>query len=94
MPASSAACAAWCRGSASSSPAVPVIVNGRITLSCSARASACSAAWFGALVTELAVGEPGQQISLHDRDVPLDRGRAIFPFPSGAVPVRRITRIR
>ena len=30
-----------------------------------------------ALVTELAVGEPGQQVSLHDRDVPEDRCRAI-----------------
>ena len=36
MSASSAACAVWCRGSASSSPAEPVIANGRISRSASA----------------------------------------------------------
>ena len=78
MSASSAACAVWCRGSASRSSAEPVIANGRISRSDSARASARSAAWLAArLVTELAVGEPGQQVSLHDRDVPEDRGGAI-----------------
>jgi hypothetical protein len=30
-----------------------------------------------ALVTELTMGEPGQQLRLHDRDVPDDRGRAV-----------------
>ena len=34
------------RGSASSSPAEPVIANGRISRSASARASARSVAWF------------------------------------------------
>src|SRR5690349_24253289 len=48
MSASSAACAVWCRGSASSSAAAPVIANGRTSRSDSARASARSAAWFAA----------------------------------------------
>jgi hypothetical protein len=30
-----------------------------------------------ALVTEFPVGEPGQQVGLHDGDVPLDRCRVI-----------------
>jgi hypothetical protein len=70
-------------------------VNGRITAALLGE----SERMFGglvrrALVTELTVGEPGQQMRLDDRDVPLDRGRAIFPFPSRRCPVRRITRIR
>ena len=49
MSASSAACAVSSRGSVSSSSAEPVITNGKVvTLSCSARASACSTDWFAA----------------------------------------------
>ena len=78
MSASSAACAVWCRGTASSSPAEPVIANGRISRSDSARASGPFSRLAGrALVAELAVGEPGQQVSLNDLDVPEDWGRAI-----------------
>ena len=48
MSASSAACAVWCRGSASSNSREPVIANGSTSRSGSARANARSAAWSAA----------------------------------------------
>ena len=78
MSASSAACAVSCRGSASSSSRrarhherqdQPVrLGEGQRALGGLVRR---------ALVTELTVGQPGQQVSLHDRDVPDDRCRAV-----------------
>ena len=78
MSASSAACAVSCRGSASSSSRGARHRERQdqpVRLRQGQRA-------FGrlvrrALVTELAMGEPGQQVRLHDRDVSEDRGRAI-----------------
>ena len=36
------------------------------------------------LITELTVGQPGQQLRLHDRDVPDDRRRAVQDIPHRA----------
>ena len=85
MSASSAACAVSCRGSASSSSREPVISerqDGPVRLGEGQRA-------FGglvrrALVTEFTVGQPGEQVSLHDREVPDDRCGAVQDVPQRA----------
>jgi len=105
MSVSRAACAVWCRGSASSSSAEPVIANGRTSLSDSARASARSAAWFAACrFTELTMGGARRagapQRALCTRGpvpVPLRnivqraQGRPTDRLPRGRSPARAIT---
>ncbi len=67
MSVSRAACAVSCLGTASSSSIEPVIANGRMSRSASARRKRALHGRAGsALVAELAVRERGQQVRLDD----------------------------
>jgi hypothetical protein len=74
MSASSAAWAVWCRGSDSSSSRDQVITNGETqAVGLRQLQRALNGRVRGAMVTEVLMSQPGQQLSLQDSRVANDR---------------------
>ena len=82
MSATSAACDVACGGRAVSSSHPPVIANGRISRSGSARCSACStAARAASLVAQVVAGQGVEQLGLDQGEVGVDGGAAVEDGP-------------
>jgi hypothetical protein len=84
MSASRAACAVWCRGSASSSSPARHGKRQDQPVRLGQGEGAFGSLVRRPLVAERTVGEPGQQLGLNDRDRPDDRSRAIEDLVAAA----------